>query len=179
VALTPADIRFHLSTKIGTGGMQRTSTGDGSLGLWISTTEYADNVLHAVFDFVSGDENQVSDVEYRLVFVRNAHATGTLFGARAWIGSEIAGGASAAISVDTTAALPAASTTAQAKSVATENTAPATQTFTAPSTKAAGLLLGDLLAGYCRGIWVRRSALNSTALELDGLDLRVGGDQAA
>ncbi len=179
MALTAADIRLHLSTKTGTAGMQRASTGDESLGTWISTTEYADNSKHQVFDHVSGDENQLSDVEYRLIFVRNAHASGTLFVARVWIGSEIAGGASTAISVDTTPASAIASTTAQAKSIANEGTAPVDQIFSAPSTKGAGLLIGDLPAGHCRGIWIRRSAANTTALDTDGFDLRVGGDQAA
>lgn len=174
----PADIRLHRSTKTGTAGMQRAATADESLGLWIATTEISDNVLHDLFDFISGDENQVSDVEYRLAFVRNAHATSTLFNTKVWLASEIAGGASAAISVDTTAASIATATVAQAKSITNEGTAPASQSFSAPSTKAGGLLIGDLLPNYVRGIWIRRTATNSTALESDGADLRVGGDSS-
>lgn len=62
--------------------------------------------------------------------------------------------------------------------MANEGTAPGTQTFSAPSTKSAGLLIGDLAPGYCRGVWIRRSAMNTVSLETDGVDLRVGGDSA-
>lgn len=177
--LVEADVRFHLSTLGGSSGFSLSGVGSGSLGKYISTTELSKaGVLHALFDLVTGDENAAQEAEYRAFYVRNAHATLTLFNAVLWIASELAGGASIAISVDTTAASPIGQSAAQGKQIANEDTAPASQTFSAPSTKGAALALGDLPAGYCRQVWVRRTTVNSTALDPDGGTLRLAGDQA-
>jgi hypothetical protein len=39
--------------------------------------------------------------------------------------------------------------------------------------------LGDIPAGQCKAIWVRRTAANSAALDVDGAVIRVEGDSAA
>lgn len=177
--LVEADIRFHLATLAGTAGFQQASTGSGSLGKYISTTELSKaGVLHALFDLVTGDENATPEAEFRAFFVRNAHATLTLFNAVLWVASEIAGGASMAISIDATPTSPVGQSAAQAKQVANEDTAPASQSFSAPTTKAAALALGDIPAGSCRAVWVRRTTVNSTALDPDGGTLRLAGDQS-
>jgi uncharacterized protein YfaP (DUF2135 family) len=111
--------------------------------------------------------------------VHNNHATLTLQSPVVWVVSQTTGGASVAISVDTTAASTLASATAQMKTIANELTAPATQTFTTPTTKAGGLALGDIPAGQVKGIWVQRTAANSAALDLDSAVIRVEGDTAA
>lgn len=177
--ISAADILFKFSVRTGTAGNQNVGTPDGSLGRYISTTQITDATLHNLFDVVSGDENALSDVEYRCVFVHNAHATLTWLGVVVWQSAEVAGGANAAISVDTTVASPIGQVAAQAKEVVDENTAPAAQIFAAPTTKATGLAIGDLLAGQCRAIWVRRSATNSAALNNDGLTIRIEGDTSA
>ncbi len=178
--IAATDILLKLSTKAGTAGNQGTSTAAGSLGKYISTTVWDQGtLLNNLFDDVTGDENAALDVEYRCVFVHNAHATLTLQNAVCWVSDQIAAGADAAISVDTTAASALAATGAQAKEVANEDTAPATQTFTAPTTKATGLALGSLTAGQVKAIWIRRTAANSAALNDDGFTLSVAGDTAA
>ena len=177
--IAATDILLKLSTKVGTAGNQNTSTANGSLGKYISTTVWDQGtLLNNLFDDVSGDDNAASDVEYRCIFVHNAHATLTYQNAVCWLSAEVTGGADAAISVDTTAASALAATGAQAKEVANEDTAPATQTFTAPTTKATGLVLGSLTAGQVKAIWVRRTATNSAALNDDGFTLSVSGDTA-
>jgi len=163
----------------GTAGDTTAGTPAGSLGKYVSTTVVSATALNNLFDDVTGDENAASDVEYRLLFVLNNHATLTLLAPVVWLSAEVAGGAVAAISVDTTATSAKGATAAQAKEVANENTAPATQTFTAPTTKATGLAIGDLLPGQVRGIWVRRTAGNTAALDNDSVTLRVEGDTAA
>jgi hypothetical protein len=178
--ITASDLLWKLTIKTGTAGDQSAQPDpNASLGKYASTTQITDATLHNLFDVVTGDENAASDVEYRAVIFHNAHATLTLQSPVAWIASEIAGGASAAISVDTTAASAVNASAAQMKEVADESTAPSGQTFTAPTTKAAGLPVGDLAAGQVRGIWVRRTAANTAALDLDGVTLRVEGDTAA
>lgn len=177
--IAAADILYKFSTKVGTAGNQNTGTADGSLGKHISTTQITDATLHNLFDVITGDENAASDVEYRCLFVHNAHATLTWQGVVVWIATEVAGGASAAISVDTTAASAIGSTSAQAKEVVDESTAPTSQTFTAPTSKGTGLLIGDLGPGQCRAIWVRRTAANTGAVNSDGVTIRCEGDTAA
>jgi hypothetical protein len=179
VAITAADILFKLSVKTGAAGNTTASTPADSLGKYISTTAITDASLHNLFDQISGDENAASDVEYRCYFVHNNHGTLTWENVVVWLSSEVAGGAVAAISVDTTAASAVGASAAQAKEVADESTAPATQTFTAPTTKGTGLSIGNLTAGQVRAIWVRRSAANTAAVDSDGVTIRCEGDTAA
>lgn len=179
MAIVTGDLLRKYSVLTGAAGNSTAGTANGSLGKYISTTAITDATANNLFDDVTGDENSASDVEYRCEFVHNNHGSLTWQGPVAWISSEVAGGASVALSVDTTAASAVGSASAQAKQVVDENTAPATQTFTTPTTKAAGLALGDLPNGQCKGLWWRRTAANSAALNSDGATVRIEGDTAA
>lgn len=180
MAITVTDILFKLSIKTGTAGNQNAQPDpNASLGKYISTTEIVDASDNNLFDDITGDENAASDVEYRCFFVHNAHATLTWQSPVVWISSEVAGGADAAIAIDGVAASPIGQASAQADEVADESTAPTGETFSAPTAKGTGLALGDLQAGYCRAIWMRRTATNSAAQSGDGVTVRVEGDTAA
>ena len=179
MAITATDILFKLSVTTGPGNSTAQADVNLSLGEFISTTQITDATLNNLYDDVSGDENAASDVEYRCIFVHNAHATLTWQSVVCWLSAEVAGGANAAISIDSTAASALASATAQALEVANESTAPAALTFSAPTTKATGLAIGNLVAGNVRAIWVRRTATNSAALNNDGVTVRCEGDTAA
>lgn len=179
MAIVAADLLYKFSVKTGAAGNSTAGTADGSLGKYISTTQVTDATLHNLFDRVTGDENAASEAEYRCIFIHNNHATLTWQSPVVWLASETGGGAAAAISVDTTAASAIGASAAQAKEVADENTAPASQTFSSPTTKATGLALSDIPAGQCKAIWVRRTAANSAALDLDGVVIRCEGDTAA
>lgn len=178
MAIVAADILYKYSTTTGPGN-STAGAANTSLGEFISTTAIPDASLHNLFDVVTGDENAASDVEYRCFFVHNNHATLTWESVVVWLSAEVAGGAGAAISVDTTAASAVGSATAQAKEVVDESTAPTSQTFSAPTTKGTGLSIGNLTAGQVRAIWVRRTAANSAALNSDGVTIRCEGDTAA
>jgi len=180
MAITATDILFKLSIKTGTAGNQNAQSDvNASLGKYISTTQITDATLNNLFDDVSGDENAASDVEYRCIFVHNAHATLTWQSVVAWLSAEVSGGANAAIAIDDIAASPIGQATAQADEVVNEDTAPTGEAFSSPTTKATGLSIGDLAAGTCRAIWVRRTATNSAALDSDGVTVRCEGDTAA
>jgi hypothetical protein len=178
VAVTGSDIKFKLSVKTGSAGNSTSSTPAASLGKYVSTTEITDASVSNVFDTISGDENAASDVEYRCFFVHNSSAQ-TWFGVKAWLSSETSGGADAAIGLDTTAASAVGASSAQAVEVTDEQTAPSGVSFSAPTTKGAGLSVGDLTAGQVKAIWVRRTATNSAAIDIDGVVIRVEGDTAA
>jgi hypothetical protein len=149
--------------------------------MFMTLTQITDNTLNNLFDDITGDENAASDVEYRCVFVHNAHASLTLQNAVIWLQSEVAGGASIAIAIDDIAASAIGSSSAQADEVANEDTAPGTGvgSFSSPTSKGTGLSLGSIPAGQCRAFWVRRTAANTSAVNNDGVTLRVEGDTAA
>lgn len=177
MAISSSDIKFKLSIKTGSAGnSQAQSDVDESLGKYISTTELSGTSLNNLFDDITGDENAASDVEYRCLFIHNSHATLTWLDPKVWIGSETSGGASVAIGIDTTAASTIGASSAQALEVADEGTAPAGVSFSSPTSKATGLSLGDLPAGQCRAIWVRRTAANTAAKDNDGFSLSAEGD---
>ena len=177
--IAAGDILFKFSVKTGIAGNTVVGTADGSLGKYISTTQITDATLHNLFDIVTGDENAASDVEYRCLFIHNAHATLTWLGPVVFISAETAGGASVAIAIDGVAASAIGATPAQADEVANEGVAPTGEAFSSPTTKATGLALADLPAGQCRAIWLRRTAANTAALDNDDVTIRVEGDTQA
>jgi hypothetical protein len=113
------------------------------------------------------------------LFVYNANATLSWLNVVLWLSSEVAGGASIGLSVDSTAASAVASASAQALTIANKNTAPAAISFTAPTTKATGLSVGTIPATQVRAFWVRRTSANTVAVNNDGGTFRVEGDTTA
>lgn len=175
-----SDILMKLSIKTGSAGNSSAQSDvNASLGKYISTTQITTAVVNNLFDNVTGDENAASDVEYRCFFIHNAHATLTLIDPKVWISAEVAGGAVVAIGIDTTAASAIGSSSAQALEVTDESTAPSGVSFSSPTTKGAGLSLGDLPAGQTRAVWVRRTAANTSAVNSDGATVSVEGDTGA
>lgn len=180
MAIVETDIKFKYSVAAAAGNTTA-GTAPTSLGDQISTTEVPAGPLNTIFDDISGDENAASDVEYRCIFVHNAHATLTLQAPVVWLASEVAGGANIAIAIDDLPDSPIGQASAQADAIADESTAPGSGVgaFSSPTTKGAGLALDDIAPGNCRAIWIRRTATNSSALDNDGVTLRVEGDTAA
>lgn len=178
MAITATDILYKFSVAAAAGNTTA-GTAAGSLGDQISTTQITDATLNNLFDDITGDENAASEAEYRGYFVHNNHGSLSWQNVVVWLSAEVAGGAVAAISVDTTGITAVGSGTAQMKTIADENTAPATQTFSAPTTKGTGLTVGSIAAGSVQGLWVRRTAANTAAVNNDGVTIRFEGDTAA
>lgn len=181
MAIAASDILFKLSVKTGAAGNSTGGTPAGSLGKYISTTAITDNTLNNLFDDISGDENAASDVEYRCIFVHNNHATLTWTGVKVWLSAEVEGGAAIAIAIDDIEDSAIASESAQADEIADESTAPGSGvgSFSSPTDKANGLSLGDIAPGYCRAIWVKRTAANTVAVDNDGVTIKCEGDTSA
>lgn len=177
MAVVSGDIKYHLSIPGAALGMASAQPdANASLGGFVSTTEAISSTLHALFDPITGDENAAEDVEYRCVFVRNSNGTSTLYDAVAWLSAETAFGADAAIGLDPAGIVAGNSSTAQAAVIADEDDAPTGVTFSAPTTKLTGLNIGDIGPGQVQAIWLRRTATDSDALNLDGFVLRIEGD---
>lgn len=178
-AIVASDIKFKYSTKSGSAGNSTASTADGSLGKYISTTEWSGGTANDLFDDITGAENAAETVDYRCIFIHNSNASNTLQDAVVYLSAEVSGGANVAIAVDSTAASAIGDTDAQALS-ATDETTPGSSveglSFSSPTTAETGLSLGDIASGSCRAIWIRRTATNSAAKSADGVTIAVTGD---
>lgn len=177
MAITSSDILIKLSTTSGSAGNSNSQGAvDSSLGKYISTTQVTDNVLNNLFADATGAQNAASQVDYRCVFVHNAHATLTWQNAVVYVSAEVSGGAGVAIGVDTTTSLAIGSASVQAVTVASSTTAPAGVSFSTPTTAATGLSLGSIAPGFCKAYWVRRTLANSSAKDNDGCTVGYSGD---
>ena len=177
-----SDIKIKLSTKSGAAGNSLAQADvNASLGKYISTTEIVTATANNLFDNVTGAENAASAVEYRCIFVHNNHGALTLENAAIYISSQVAGGTTLDIAIDNVAASAIGSSSAQAFVATDSSTSPggSASAFSAPSTAGTALSLGNILPGFCRAVWVRRTAANPVAVNSDGGTLVVIGDTAA
>jgi hypothetical protein len=150
---------------------------NAALGGAMSTTQIVDATNNNLFDDVSGAESAAGSVEYRGFYIHNNHGSLTLQDARAFISSlTSSGNTEFDIGIG-----PEAVSTAMA-TIANETTAPASVTFTRPTTYAAGIQLngatGLPAAGY-RGIWIRRTVTAGATAAADTGTIRVEGDTEA
>jgi len=185
MAVLTTDILYKFSVAAAAGNTTA-GTPAGSIGDQISTTQLTDASLNNLFDDVTGDENAASAVvDYRCIFVHNAHASLSWQTVVAWVSADVANGVDIAIGVDPAAASAIGQASAQAAAPANETTAPAGVTFTnyasgsAVDIKSRGLSVGTIAAGSCRALWIRRTSANRAALNNDGSTLRFEGDTAA
>ena len=128
-----------------TGGAGNTNP-NLSLGGVTSATE-AGETLHALFDYITPEEAAAGDTEYRAVDIKNTHLAETLYGAVLYISSQTSSDdTSFAVAYDT-----------GTQSVANENTAPSAPalTFSIASTKATGIVLGDMAPSVKKRVWVK------------------------
>ena len=182
MAIVAADIKIKLSTKSGAAGNSLAQADiNASLGKYISTTEIVTATLNNLFDNVTGSENAASAVEYRCIFVHNSHGTLSLENAGIYISSQVAGGTTLDIAIDNIASSAISSSSAQAFEAASSTTSPggSAGAFSAPTNTGTALSLGTIAAGFCKAVWVRRTAANTVAVDNDGGTLVVFGDTAA
>lgn len=121
-----------------------------------------DGALHAVF----GPGTVGGPTDYRLLELRNTHATLTLTAVRAWL-SDPAGGAALAIALGSPAAA--------ALDSAWGDVEAANLSYSAPTSKASGVALPDLPPGMKALIGVRRSLAGATPLYPEVCRLLAGG----
>lgn len=165
-----SDIKLFLS-----GGAANTDP-NASIGGAISSTQFTDSTKNNIFDDVTPAEATAGDTEYRCVYVKNTHGTIALQDARAYIAQATT---SADDEVDIGVANAAVNTTETA--VANENTAPASVTFSRPTTYAGGVVINSttgLTAGSYRGLWIRRTVNAAAAAASDQFQVKVEGTTA-
>jgi hypothetical protein len=168
MAIVAGDIDFHLS------GGSGNSSPDAALGGAISTTQIGSGV-HNLFDQVSGAESSAGDTEYRCFYVKNAHGTLALQGAKVWIQSNTPStGTTVRIALGTSAI------NGTEQTVVDESTAPTGVTWSTAADEANALSITDLPAGQHKAIWVERViTAGASAYSDDQATIRVKGDTAA
>ena len=176
-AIVAGDILFKYSAPGASAGDATAGTANGSLGKYMSSTQWSGGSLNDLFDDISGAENAASTVDYRCIFIHNSNASNDYQNVVVYLSAEVSGGASIAIAIDSIAASAHGTSSTQAATIATETTTPTgVGTFSSPTTAGTGLSLGTIPVGDCRAVWVRRTAANSAALSNDGVTIAVSGD---
>lgn len=170
MAITTTDIEYRLS-----GGASNTAPAS-SLGGAMSTvgggviTSAAANNL---WDDVSGAESAAGDVEYRGIYIRNNHGSLTWQNVVTWLDS-LTSSADTEFQIGlATEAINVAMAT-----IANESTAPAGVSFSGPTTKGAGLSIGNIPNGQFKGIWIKRTVNAGAAAASDTGSIRCEGDTA-
>lgn len=169
--IVTADIEYRLS-----GGAANTSPA-AALGGARSTaaggliTSGVDNNL---FDDVTGDESAAGDIEYRCFYVRNAHGSITWQAVKIWLDS-----LTSSSSTELDIGLDPAGVNGTATTIANESAAPAGVAFSRPTTKGAGLAVGDIPAGQHIAVWVRRTVDSGATAAADSGSVRAEGDTVA
>lgn len=160
MAIVSTDIQYRLS-----GGA---SNSDPALSLGgVKSSTAASNY----FDDVSSSEAGTGDTEYRCIYVHNNHGTLSLIGAKVFIQTN-----TPSSDTDVAIGLGSSAINGTEQTVADESTAPAGVSFSAPTTFAGGLAIGDLAAGAHKAVWVRRTVNAGAAAYSDSFTLRVQGD---
>lgn len=160
MAIISTDIKFRLS------GGAANSDPAASIGGTKSSVDASN-----YFDDVSSAEATSGDTEYRCIYVHNNHGTLTLQGAKIWIQTQ-----TPSADTDVAIALGSSAVNGTETAVADESTAPSGPSFSAPSSFAGGLTIGDLPAGQHKAIWIRRTVNAAAAAYSDSFTLRVQGD---
>lgn len=160
MAIVSTDIQYRLS------GGSSNSNPAASLG-GVKSSTAASNY----FDDVSSAEASAGDTEYRCVYVHNNHGTLSLIGAKVFIQTN-----TPSSDTDVAIGLGSSAINGTEQTVADESTAPTGVSFSAPTTFAGGLAIGDLAAGAHKAVWVRRTVNAGAAAYADSFTLRVQGD---
>lgn len=170
------DIKKRLSVKTGAAGDSTASTPAGSLGKYMSTTDITDATDENLLRDTTGAEGESGIVIYRCMFFLNDHASLTWQSVKVWIASQIAGGANISIGLDPAGVVDRNAASAQAAEIANETTAPAGVTFSAPTSEATALSVGNVPADDCFAVWLRGTVPALTeALAADNVLIHVKG----
>jgi hypothetical protein len=146
-----------------------------SIGGTKSSVEPTDNSLNNIFSDSGGSESLAGSTKYRMVYLHNGHATLTAQNVRIYIGTN-------STSADTTweIGLAAVGLNGTETAIANEDTAPASVSFSAPTTYAGGLAPANIPAGQHFGVWLKRiTTPGAVADNADTTTLKFDCDTAA
>lgn len=161
MAILESDIQYRFS------GGASNSDPTLSLGGVKSSVEAGSTV----FDDVSSAEALAGDIEYRGLYVHNAHATESYILPKIWIQAN-----TPSATTEIAIGLGTSALNGTEQTIANESTAPVGVTFSTVSTEGTGIDLGTIPAGQSRFIWIRRTVNAGTAAANESATIRVKGD---
>lgn len=170
MAIAASDMLFRLS-----GGSGNSDPNAALGGVMSTSTVVTDNTTHNLFDVVSGTESAAGDTEYRGIYVLNNHGSLTSQSTHVHVSSQTSS-ADTALNM----ALAGEGLNATMETIGNENTAPGGESFTAPSSYATGLDMGNIPNGQRYGLWLQR-VVNAAAAAVndDTTTIQLGLDTAA
>ena len=138
-----------------------------SLGGFKSSVDMA----ATIFDGVASEDAAAGDIEYRCVYIHNAHATLAMLAPKIWIEANTpSASTTVAIGLGTSAV------NATEQTVANENAAPSGVSFSEPTNFAGGVPLIDIPAGQSRAVWIKRTVTAGATVAADSFTLRTQCD---
>lgn len=186
-AIVSSDILYYLSAPGAVAGFVTAGTVGDSWGNYISSTQLSSTPLNDLFPDVTGAQNAASQVDYACLFVLNNTSSGnSMLNAVAWLPSslDVAGGTTVQIAGDPGAASSKTTSSQQAVKITASTNAPAgvsgwvSPTGTPPTfpSYTNGIQLGTIAPGFCRAIWIKRTAANTSPVNNDGGTIEVDFD---
>ena len=85
--IASSDIHYRI-TGAASGNGATSGGASGSLGFFMSKTDIVNNTLDNLFDDITGDRNALQQIDYRCVFIYNAHATLTYQNVFVWLSGQ-------------------------------------------------------------------------------------------
>jgi hypothetical protein len=163
VPITASDIHYRLS-----GGASNSDPNASLGGVKSTTTDAGSNI----FDDVSGAESTSGDTEYRGVVLSNEHGSLTWQQVKVWVSTD-----TPSADTDADIALAAEAVNTTMATIANENTAPSSVTFTnAAVSFATGLSIGDIPNSQFKGVWLKRVINAAAAAAADSFTVTAQGD---
>ena len=133
------------------------AVGDASLG-GVKSATAASTAIDGLFDPTTAAQAAAGLIEYRCVYLHNASSADTMTSALVYLSANTPlAGTTIDIGVGT------AAVNATEQTIANETTAPTGVTFSAPTTAATGLALGNIPFGQHHAIWLRRTVTAGSA----------------
>jgi hypothetical protein len=187
-AIVSTDILYMLAAPGASAGNTVAGTVGDSWGNYISSTQMSSTPLDNLFTDITGAENAASQVDYACIFILNNTSSGnSMLNTVAWLPLSlyVAGGANITVAGDTFAATAKGTGAQQAVKITSSTAAPAgvsgfvspTNTQpTAANSYVNGIQLGTIAPGFCRAVWIKRSATNSPPVNNDGFTIQTSFD---
>ena len=148
----PDNLATYLS-----GGAGNTAPASSIGGAPSTTKVNVTTLLHNIFDKVTGDEADSGKVNYRVVYVKNDHASLTAEGSRVHLESVHDSGTQTLSQMKDIAIGLIEAVNVNAQTLANEDTVPTgTITWNEGVTRADGIALGDIPFGQSRAVYLRR-----------------------
>lgn len=166
-----SELLFRFSTTSGSAGNTLSSNAASSLGKYISTSTWTGGTLNDLFSDLTNTQHVAGTSDYRCLFFLNNTASSVSLQRATISVLNVSNGSDLAIGIDPVGIVAVGSGSAQAATIANGNTAPAGVTFSTSAT------IGTVAAGYCVGIWVRRSPNSNNGPQTnDGGTITIQGE---